>query len=103
VIAARGFENEPYFEMAAATSAPCPSSRAPPTSTCAGPEVPRQLPVPAAAYPAIPRRDDPADDVFFFRQGPAKGLGKVRFHDWRLAFDGVDLPNVRIFVEQVEP
>jgi len=55
-----------------------------------------------AAYPAIPRRDDPADDVFFFRQGPAKGLGKVRFHDWRLAFDGVDLPNVRIFVEQVE-
>ena len=40
-----------------------------------------------AEYPEVPKRDDPADDAFFFHQGPAKGLGKVRFHDYRLAYD----------------
>ena len=33
VIAAKGFEKDMYFEMAAATSVPCRSSRAPCTST----------------------------------------------------------------------
>ena len=35
----------------------------------------------------MPTRDDAADDEFLFRQGPARGLGKIRFHDWRAAYD----------------
>jgi acyl-CoA dehydrogenase len=54
-----------------------------------------------AEYPEIPRRDDTTDDAFLFNQGPARGLGKIRFHDYSLAYDSVDLPNVRIFKEQI--
>jgi acyl-CoA dehydrogenase len=103
VIAARGFENEPYFEMAARDIRALPKLEG--TAHVNMALVLKFLAnylFRPAAYPPVPRRDDPADDSFFFRQGPAKGLGKVRFHDWRIAYDGVDLPNVRIFVEQVE-
>ena len=34
-------------------------------------------------------RLDAADDAFFFRQGPARGLGKVQFHDWHDGLRGV--------------
>jgi len=42
------------------------------------------------------------DDLFLFNQGPTKGLGKVRFHDYRPVFESFkDLPNVATFIEQV--
>ncbi|SFK22751.1 acyl-CoA dehydrogenase [Streptomyces pini] len=41
--------------------------------------------------------------AFLFRQRPARGLGSVRFHDWRPAFDAyAHLPNVGRFREQVD-
>jgi acyl-CoA dehydrogenase len=55
-----------------------------------------------ASYPAIPQRDDPADDRFFFHQGPAKGLGRIRFHDYATAYEATDLPNVVLFRQQTE-
>lgn len=54
-----------------------------------------------AAYPAVPRRDDAVNDDFLFNQGPARGLGKIRFHDYNPVFDRFDLPNVNVFKEQV--
>lgn len=33
-------------------------------------------------YPEVGTRLDAADDEFFFRQGPARGAGKVQFADW---------------------
>jgi acyl-CoA dehydrogenase len=54
-------------------------------------------------YPPIPTRLDAADDEFLFRQGPARGLGKVRFHDWRVAYRRfANVPNVSRFTEQAE-
>jgi acyl-CoA dehydrogenase len=50
----------------------------------------------------IPRRDDAADDAFLFDQGPARGLGSIRFHDYRRAFASYDLPNVQVFARQVD-
>ena len=47
-------------------------------------------------------REDPADDTFLFHQGPTKGLGKIRFHDFNIAYNRVHLPNVELFKEQVE-
>jgi acyl-CoA dehydrogenase len=51
-------------------------------------------------FPEIPQRDDLANDAFLFNQGVTKGLGKIQFHDYALAYDSVALPNVDIFKEQ---
>ena len=54
-------------------------------------------------FPPVPTRHDPADDEFLFRQGPASGLGAIRFHDWRAAFDAnAQIPNVAVFREQAD-
>jgi acyl-CoA dehydrogenase len=55
-----------------------------------------------ADYPDIPRRDDPADDTFLFHQGPTRGLGKIRFHDYRATYNRFDLPNIEVFKAQIE-
>jgi acyl-CoA dehydrogenase len=56
-----------------------------------------------AEYAPVPPRRDSADDEFLFRQGPARGLGQIRFHDWRAAYAAFhEVPNVAGFVEQAE-
>ena len=53
-------------------------------------------------YPQIGTRDDPADDVFFWNQGPVGGASKVRFADWAPIYEKhADIPNVAVFYEQV--
>ncbi|MGK3208993.1 acyl-CoA dehydrogenase [Amycolatopsis sp. MEPSY49] len=52
-------------------------------------------------YPPVGTRTDAADDEFLFRQGPARGLSKIRFHDWKTAYaQGQHIPNVALFTEQ---
>ncbi len=52
-------------------------------------------------YAPVPTRTDAADDEFLFRQGPARGLSKVRFHDWKTAYaQASHIPNVALFAEQ---
>ena len=51
-------------------------------------------------YPEVPRQDQPQHDRFLFDQGPARGLGRIRFHDYGPAYDHYDLPNVHLFKEQ---
>ncbi|MCL2534734.1 MAG: acyl-CoA/acyl-ACP dehydrogenase [Nocardiaceae bacterium] len=52
-------------------------------------------------YPDVGTRDDAADDGFFWEQGPARGAGKVQFHDWTRAYtEHSDIPNVERFLEQ---
>jgi acyl-CoA dehydrogenase len=54
-------------------------------------------------FEPVPQRQDAADDEFLWRQGPARGLGKIRFHDWRAAYAAAaDVPNVAVFTEQCE-
>ncbi|MEE4364206.1 MAG: acyl-CoA dehydrogenase family protein [Desulfotignum sp.] len=103
VIAARGFEKDTYFEMAATDIRSLPKLE----GTV---HVNMALIIKFMAnyffnpgrFPEIPRRDDPACDTFLFNQGETKGLGKIQFHDYHLAYDSVDLPNVTIFKEQIE-
>lgn len=54
-----------------------------------------------AKYPVIPTMSAQANDTFLFNQGPTKGLGKTRFHDYREVYNKVDLPNVNIFKKQI--
>jgi acyl-CoA dehydrogenase len=53
------------------------------------------------AFEPVPVRRDAADDEFLFRQGPARGLSKIRFHDWQGAYaEFAHVPNVARFTEQ---
>jgi acyl-CoA dehydrogenase len=54
-----------------------------------------------AKFDDVPVRRDSANDDFLFHQGPTKGLGKTRFHDFSLAYDKCKLPNVSIFKKQI--
>ena len=49
----------------------------------------------------VPVRRDAVNDDFLFKQGPTKGLGKTRFHDYSIAYDKCKLPNVAIFKKQI--
>ena len=45
--------------------------------------------------------DAAVNDDFLFNQGPTRSLGKIQFHDYHLAYDSLDLPNIGIFKEQI--
>src|SRR5581483_445003 len=52
-------------------------------------------------YPEIGTRNDPADDVFFWAQGPARGASKVQFADWTAIYEKhLQTPNVALFYQQ---
>jgi acyl-CoA dehydrogenase len=91
VLAAKGFEKDMYFEMAARDIRGLPKLEGTVHVNMA--LVLKFMPVPV--------RREAADDEFLFRQGPARGLGKIRFHDWRPAYDQfAHVPNVKRFTEQ---
>jgi len=56
-----------------------------------------------AEYPEIPTRNDPADDTFFWNQGPTRGAAKVQFADWKPVYERhARIPNVARFYEQAQ-
>ncbi len=104
VIAAKGFEKDTFFEMAARDIRGLPKLEGTVHVNMA-----LVLKFMAsylfnpAEYPPVPPRRDSADDEFLFRQGPAKGLGKIQFNDWRASYATfADVPNVARFMEQAE-
>jgi len=102
VIAAKGFEKETYFEMAARDIRALPKLEGTVHVNIA--LILKFLPnyfFAPADYADVPTRSDPADDLFLFDQGPASGLGKIRFHDFHKAYAAWDLPNVNHFEEQI--
>ncbi len=103
VIAAKGFEKDMYFEMAARDIRALPKLEGTVHVNIALilKFMPNYFFFPAE-YLLVPRRDEPCDDSFLFHQGTARGLGKVQFHDYGRAFDLYDAPNVKVFKEQIE-
>ena len=103
VIAAKGFEKDMYFEMAARDIRALPKLE----GTV---HVNMALIIKFMAnyffnpgkFPEIPKRDDPANDDFLFNQGATRGLGKIQFHDSALAYNSLNLPNLNIFKEQID-
>jgi len=103
VIAAKGFEKDMYFEMAARDIRALPKLE----GTV---HVNMALIIKfmanyffnPAQFPDIPKRDDPSNDDFLFNQGATRGLGRIQFHDIALAYDSLELPNLNIFKEQIE-
>ncbi|MBT2400098.1 acyl-CoA dehydrogenase family protein [Streptomyces sp. ISL-100] len=104
VIAAKGFEKDTYFSQAAEEIRGLPKLEGTVHVNLALilKFMANHLLRPAE-YAPVPTRLDAADDAFLFRQGPARGLGSVRFHDWRPAYDAyADVPNVGRFREQAD-
>jgi acyl-CoA dehydrogenase len=104
VIAAKGFEKDMYFEMAARDIRALPKLEGTVHVNMALVlKFMASYLFDPADYDPVPKRDDAADDEFLFRQGPARGLGKIRFHDWHAAYEQfAGVPNVARFAEQAE-
>lgn len=104
VIAAKGFEKDNYFSQAAVEIRGLPKLEGTVHVNLALIlKFMRNHLLDPAEYPNVPTRLDAADDDFLFRQGPARGLGSVRFHDWRPAFEAyAHLPNVARLREQAD-
>ncbi len=102
VIAAKGYEQDTYFEMALRDIGMLPKLEGTEHVNMAliikfvknyffGP----------VDYPEIEKMSAAGDDEYLFRQFTG-GLSKVRFPNYRLAYTGFDQANVTIFREQVE-
>ena len=103
VIAARGFEKDTYFEMAARDIRALPKLE----GTV---HVNMALVVKFMAnyffnpgtFPEIDPQTAPVHDAFMFAQGPTRGLGKIQFHDYRPVYERVHLPNAEVFKAQID-
>jgi len=103
VIAAKGFEKDMYFEQAAVDIRALPKLEGTVHVNIA--LIVKFMPnffFAPVDLPEVPRRDDPANDDFLFAQGPTRGLGTIRFHDYRKILGSWSLPNVARFAEQVD-
>lgn len=103
VIAAKGFEKDQYFSVAA-------------VDIRALPKLEGTVHVNMALiikfmfnyffnpgeFPEFGSREEPVNDDFLFQQGPTKGLGKIQFHDFNIAYNSKSLPNLDLFKEQIE-
>jgi acyl-CoA dehydrogenase len=102
IIAAKGFEKEPFFEIVAHEIRMLPKLEGTVHVNMALIiKFMKNYFFNPAEFPAVPRRDDAVNDEFLFNQGPTKGLGKIQFHDYNIAYNSVDLPNVNVFKEQI--
>ena len=103
IIAAKGFEKDAYFEIAAIDIRALPKLE----GTV---HVNMALIIKFMAnyffnpgdFPEIDKRDEAVCDEFLFNQGVTRGLGKIQFHDFNLAYNSVNLPNVNIFKDQIK-
>jgi len=102
VIAAKGFEKDTYFEMAVKDIRALPKLE----GTV---HVNMALIIKFMAnyffkpgkFDEIPTMAKPDDDDFLFNQGPTKGLGRIKFHDYKKVFDSVNSPNINRFKKQI--
>ncbi len=102
VIAAKGFEKDMHFEMAARDIRALPKLE----GTV---HVNMALIVKFMAnyffkpgkFPKIDLQNGQKNDDFLFTQGLTKGLGKIKFHDYKIAYDVFNIPNINIFKKQI--
>ncbi|MFN8032826.1 MAG: acyl-CoA dehydrogenase family protein [Mycobacterium sp.] len=102
VLAAKGFERNTYFAEVARLIGALPRLEGTVHVNVA--QILKFMPnylFNPADYPEIATRNDPADDVFFWSQGPARGASKVQFADWAPVYEAHSaIPNVARFTEQ---
>ncbi|PKL37520.1 MAG: acyl-CoA dehydrogenase [Spirochaetae bacterium HGW-Spirochaetae-1] len=102
IIAARGFEKDIFFENSVMQIKGMPKLEGTRHVNMAliAKLIPNYFFKPGQ-FPEVGRIIDDRNDDFLFSQGPTKGYGKIQFHDFNIAFNSVDLPNVKIMLEQI--
>jgi len=102
VIAAKGFEKDGYFEMAARDIRALPKLEGTVHVNMALIiKFIRNYFFNPGKFPEIPRVTEANNDDFLFDQGATRGLGKIQFHDFERAYASVSLPNVDVFRKQI--
>ncbi len=104
VVAAKGFESDTYVTVARTDVTGLPKLEGTVAVNLAliGKFMPAYLFQPTD-LPDVGTRLEAGDDEFLFRQGPARGLSKVRFQDWRAPYAAhAGNANVAVFTEQAE-
>jgi acyl-CoA dehydrogenase len=102
VIAAKGFEKDTFFEMAARDIRALPKLEG-----TVHVNIALILKFMAnyffkpADFPEIAKQSQMEQDAFLFDQGPTRGLGKIRFHSYQQAYNDFDLPNIKVFKKQI--
>jgi acyl-CoA dehydrogenase len=103
VIAAKGFEKDTFFEMVSRDIRALPKLEGTVhVNVALVNKFIQNFLFNPKEYPEIPQRNDMADDEYLFNQGPTHGLGKIQFHDYHLAYDLYDTPNIAIFKQQID-
>ena len=103
IIAAKGFEKDNYFSQAVVELRGFPKLEG--TRHVNMALIAKLLPnyfFNPKEYPEIPKRNGPENDDYLFQQGPTRGYGKIQFHDYNIAYNSVDLPNINVFKEQIK-
>jgi len=106
IIAAKGYEKDTYFQGALTYISANPKLEG--TAHVNMALIVKFLPnyfgigVPHEKYPEVPKIIDDRDDSFLFNQGSAQYLGKITFHNYKIAYDKYNLPNVNFLKEQIE-
>jgi acyl-CoA dehydrogenase len=106
IIAAKGYEKDTYFQAALKNIGANPKLEG--TAHVNMALIIKFLPnyfgigISHEEYPEIPKVIDDRNDSFLFNQGSAQDLGKITFHDYHIAYDKFDLPNVNVLKEQIE-
>lgn len=103
VIAAKGFEKDTYFHMAAADiRGPSKLEGTVHVNVQLIRKFMKNYFFAPASYAEVAPDFSIKDDLFLFNQGPTKGLGSVQFHDYKPVFEASkNLPNVGIFIQQI--
>jgi len=103
VIAAKGFEKDTYFHMAAADiMGPSKLEGTVHVNIQLIRKFMRNYFFNPAEYPPVAPDLSEKDDLFLFNQGPTRGLGKIQFHDYKPVFEAnKGLPNVAAFMKQI--
>ncbi|HJX68602.1 MAG TPA: acyl-CoA dehydrogenase family protein [Dehalococcoidia bacterium] len=103
VIAAKGFEKDTYFHMAAADiMGPSKLEGTVHVNIQLIRKFMQNYFFNPAEYPPVAPDLSEKDDLFLFNQGPTRGLGKIQFHDYKPVFEAnKGLPNVATFMKQI--
>ena len=102
IIAAKGFEKGPFFEVANHEIGMLPKLEGTTHVNMALiVKFMKNFLFESAEYPEVGKHVETGDDTFLFDQGPTHGLGNILFHDYALAYENVETANVEIFKRQI--
>lgn len=103
IIAAKGFEQKTYFEMAIRDIRMLPKLEGTVhVNVALVTKFMKNYFFAPKDFAPVAKQDQMIHDDFHFHQGPTKGLSQVVFANYRDAFAALNTPNISLFKEQIE-